>query len=230
MFQVGYSHPVGFEAPAGVTLTVEGNNRVIVSGADKELVGETAARIRRMRPPEPYKGKGIKYAEETIRRKAGKAGAKGRSRSEPCSSDQTPTRACARSGTAAFGAPSAGPPRDRGWRCSAALEHIYCQIIDDTAGHDPGGRLRPRGERCASGEARHQERRARSESASCSPSAPRRRASRRSCSIAAASCTTGGSRPSPTAPARVAWSSSARGAGGRQSPKETTCLGSTPPA
>jgi large subunit ribosomal protein L6 len=78
MFQLGFSHPVGFEAPEGVTLTVEGNNRVVVSGADKELVGETAARIRRIRPPEPYKGKGIKYAEETIRRKAGKAGAKGK--------------------------------------------------------------------------------------------------------------------------------------------------------
>jgi large subunit ribosomal protein L6 len=78
MFQLGFSHPVGFEAPKGVTLTVEGNNRVVVTGADKELVGETAARIRRIRPPEPYKGKGIKYAEETIRRKAGKAGAKGK--------------------------------------------------------------------------------------------------------------------------------------------------------
>jgi large subunit ribosomal protein L6 len=78
MFQLGFSHPVGFEAPEGVTLTLEGNNRVVVTGADKELVGETAARIRRIRPPEPYKGKGIKYAEETIRRKAGKAGAKGK--------------------------------------------------------------------------------------------------------------------------------------------------------
>jgi len=78
MFQLGFSHPVAFEPPPGVTLTLEGNNRVIVSGADKELVGETAARIRRIRPPEPYKGKGIKYAEETIRRKAGKAGAKGK--------------------------------------------------------------------------------------------------------------------------------------------------------
>jgi large subunit ribosomal protein L6 len=76
MFQLGFSHPVAFEAPEGVTLTLEGNNRVIVSGADKEMVGETAARIRRIRPPEPYKGKGIKYAEETIRRKAGKAGGK----------------------------------------------------------------------------------------------------------------------------------------------------------
>ena len=78
MFQLGFSHPVAFEAPEGVTLTLEGNNRVIVSGPDKELVGETAARIRRIRPPEPYKGKGIKYAEETIRRKAGKAGGKGK--------------------------------------------------------------------------------------------------------------------------------------------------------
>jgi large subunit ribosomal protein L6 len=74
--QVGFSHPVEFPAPPGITLTVEGTNRVIVSGADKELVGETAARIRRVRPPEPYKGKGIKYAEEVIRRKAGKAGKK----------------------------------------------------------------------------------------------------------------------------------------------------------
>jgi large subunit ribosomal protein L6 len=78
MFQVGYSHPVAFEPPPGVTLAVEGNNRVVVSGADKEMVGEAAARIRRIRPPEPYKGKGIKYAEETIRRKAGKAGGKGK--------------------------------------------------------------------------------------------------------------------------------------------------------
>ena len=61
-----------------MTLALEGNNRVIVTGADKELVGETAARIRRILPPEPYKGKGIKYAEETIRRKAGKAGGKGK--------------------------------------------------------------------------------------------------------------------------------------------------------
>ena len=74
--QVGYSHPVDFPAPPGITFAVEGTNRVTVSGADKQLVGEVAARIRRVRPPEPYKGKGIKYAEEVIRRKAGKAGGK----------------------------------------------------------------------------------------------------------------------------------------------------------
>jgi large subunit ribosomal protein L6 len=67
---------VPFPAPDGITLTVEGNNRIIVSGNNKEVVGETAARIRRVRPPEPYKGKGIRYANEVVRRKAGKAGSK----------------------------------------------------------------------------------------------------------------------------------------------------------
>jgi large subunit ribosomal protein L6 len=75
--QVGFSHPVLYPAPPGIQFAVQGN-AIIVSGPDKELVGEVAARIRRVRPPEPYKGKGIKYAEETIRRKAGKAGAKKR--------------------------------------------------------------------------------------------------------------------------------------------------------
>lgn len=75
VLQVGYSHPVLVPAPAGISFAVQGN-AITVSGADKELVGEIAAQIRRVRPPEPYKGKGIKYAEEVIRRKAGKAGAK----------------------------------------------------------------------------------------------------------------------------------------------------------
>ena len=75
VLQVGYSHPVLVPAPAGISFVVQAN-AITVSGADKELVGETAAQIRRVRPPEPYKGKGIKYAEEVIRRKAGKAGAK----------------------------------------------------------------------------------------------------------------------------------------------------------
>ncbi|MDQ3812156.1 MAG: 50S ribosomal protein L6 [Chloroflexota bacterium] len=74
VLQVGYSHPVLYPAPPGITFTVQAN-AITVSGADKELVGEVAAQIRRVRPPEPYKGKGIKYAEEVIRRKAGKAGA-----------------------------------------------------------------------------------------------------------------------------------------------------------
>src|SRR5438067_5279085 len=75
VLQVGYSHPVLVPAPAGISFTVTGN-AITVSGADKEMVGEVAAQVRRVRPPEPYKGKGIKYAEEVIRRKAGKAGAK----------------------------------------------------------------------------------------------------------------------------------------------------------
>jgi len=75
VLQVGYSHPVLVPAPPGITFAVQGN-AITVSGADKEMVGEVAAQIRRVRPPEPYKGKGIKYAEEVIRRKAGKAGAK----------------------------------------------------------------------------------------------------------------------------------------------------------
>jgi large subunit ribosomal protein L6 len=76
--QVGYSHPVEFPAPPGIELTVEAGTRIAVTGADKELVGETAARLRRIRPPEPYKGKGIRYAGEVVRRKAGKAAGKKR--------------------------------------------------------------------------------------------------------------------------------------------------------
>jgi len=73
---VGYSKPVEFDLPEGITAIVEKNNMIKLSGIDKEKVGLTAAAIRRIRPPEPYKGKGIKYAEEYIRRKAGKTGTK----------------------------------------------------------------------------------------------------------------------------------------------------------
>jgi large subunit ribosomal protein L6 len=71
---VGYSHPVDVQAPAGIELEVEGTNKIHVRGIDKELVGQTAAEIRGLRPPEPYKGKGIRYEGEYVRRKAGKAG------------------------------------------------------------------------------------------------------------------------------------------------------------
>lgn len=73
VLQVGYSHPVVFEPPAGITIKTEGPTKVVVSGADKAVVGQAAADIRAVRPPEPYKGKGIKYEGEYIRRKAGKA-------------------------------------------------------------------------------------------------------------------------------------------------------------
>jgi len=75
VLSVGYSHPVEMEMPKGIEAKAEGN-KLTIEGADKQLVGEIAARIRRIRKPEPYKGKGIKYADETIRRKAGKSGAK----------------------------------------------------------------------------------------------------------------------------------------------------------
>ena len=71
---LGYSHPVIFEAPQGITFDVPNPNTIIVRGVDKELVGQTAAVIRTKRPPEVYRGKGIKYAEEVIRRKEGKTG------------------------------------------------------------------------------------------------------------------------------------------------------------
>lgn len=74
VFSVGYSHPVMVVPPAGISFTVESPTRLTVSGIDKQLVGQVAANIRAIRKPEPYKGKGIKYADEVIRRKAGKAG------------------------------------------------------------------------------------------------------------------------------------------------------------
>ncbi|MBO5478608.1 MAG: 50S ribosomal protein L6 [Clostridia bacterium] len=76
VMSLGYSHPVEMEAPAGITFDVPNPNTIIVKGIDKELVGQTAAVVRTKRPPEVYRGKGIKYAEEVIRRKEGKAGKK----------------------------------------------------------------------------------------------------------------------------------------------------------
>src|SRR6266851_5195912 len=80
VIQVGYSHPIEVQPPEGISFTVDGVDpatkatRLSVHGIDKQLVGETAASIRRLRKPEPYKGKGIRYAGEAVRRKAGKAG------------------------------------------------------------------------------------------------------------------------------------------------------------
>ena len=73
---LGYSHPVEMTDPEGITSTVDGTNKIIVAGIDKEKVGQYAAEIRAKRPPEPYKGKGIKYSDERIVRKAGKTGKK----------------------------------------------------------------------------------------------------------------------------------------------------------
>lgn len=78
VLNVGFSHQVRVDPPQGIAFIVEGNTRVAVTGIDKQLVGEEAAKLRAIRPPEPYKGKGIKYANERIRRKAGKAGKVGK--------------------------------------------------------------------------------------------------------------------------------------------------------
>ena len=76
VLNLGYSHPINFDLPDGISAEIEKNNIVKLFGIDKELLGQVAASIRRLRPPEPYKGKGIKYAEEHIRKKAGKTGTK----------------------------------------------------------------------------------------------------------------------------------------------------------
>ena len=73
-FALGYSHSITVDPPKGISFAVEGNNKVTVAGIDKQAVGEVAANIRKLRKPEPYKGKGVRYAGENVRRKAGKSG------------------------------------------------------------------------------------------------------------------------------------------------------------
>ena len=75
-FALGYSHPVVYPIPQGISIEIDKSNRLTVTGADRQQVGQVAAEIRRLRKPDPYKGKGIKYSDEIIRRKVGKAGAK----------------------------------------------------------------------------------------------------------------------------------------------------------
>ncbi len=76
LLNLGYSTQIEYEIPEGVSINVEGNNKVSVSGIDKSLVGRVASEIRKLRPPEPYKGKGIRYDDENVRRKVGKSGVK----------------------------------------------------------------------------------------------------------------------------------------------------------
>lgn len=76
VFNLGYSNPITYDIPKGIEIQLDQKNKVVLSGIDKELLGITAAKIRSFRTPEPYKGKGVKYLEETIRRKAGKTGVK----------------------------------------------------------------------------------------------------------------------------------------------------------
>jgi large subunit ribosomal protein L6 len=77
-FSLGYSHPVVYKAPVGITFAVEGTTKVHVDGIDKQRVGQVAAEIRSLRPPEPYKGKGVRYEGEIVRKKLGKAGKAGK--------------------------------------------------------------------------------------------------------------------------------------------------------
>ena len=76
VFSLGFSHPVEFELPQGISATLDKQNKVMLEGIDKELLGHTAAKVRAFRPPEPYKGKGVRYMNEHVRRKVGKAGSK----------------------------------------------------------------------------------------------------------------------------------------------------------
>ncbi len=76
VFSLGFSHPVEFELPKGISATLDKQNKVMLEGIDKELLGHTAAKVRAFRPPEPYKGKGVRYMNEHVRRKVGKAGSK----------------------------------------------------------------------------------------------------------------------------------------------------------
>lgn len=75
-FALGYSHPVIFPIPDGIQIEIDKNNKIVVSGANRQVVGQVSAEIRRLRPPDPYKAKGIRYSNEIIRRKVGKAGAR----------------------------------------------------------------------------------------------------------------------------------------------------------
>ncbi|POQ98771.1 50S ribosomal protein L6 [Alkalispirochaeta sphaeroplastigenens] len=76
LLNLGYSNPIEYMVPEGITITGEGANKLVVQGIDKQLVGKTASEIRKVRPPEPYKGKGVKYEDEYVRRKVGKSGIK----------------------------------------------------------------------------------------------------------------------------------------------------------
>ena len=131
-FALGFSHPVVIPAPEGITFAVETPTRFSVSGIDKQLVGETAANIRKLRKPDPYKGKGVRYAGEVIRRKVGKTGrvmpktqeGDARASVRGCSGDRR-TRAV-RAGTPGCARRSTAAPSARGWRSSAARGTSWC--------------------------------------------------------------------------------------------------------
>ena len=190
-FALGYSHSITVEPPAGISFEVEGTNKLTVKGIDKQAVGEVAANIRKLRKPEPYKGKGVRYAGEVVRRKAGKSGKYMATVSKSAQRDRRHARLRKRiAGTAGASAPRRhpfGPPRLRAGRRRQQGPHRGVRV-------DPRGRpahasrvTRPRRPR---------------RSASWSPSAPRRPASTPSSSTAEATGSPVASPRSPKAPAR----------------------------
>ena len=204
---LGYSHPVVFKLPKGVTAKVD-KNRVTLSSADRDLVGQTAAKVRELRPPEPYKGKGVKYVEEVIKRKVGKAGATGRRRlarqpegnhmlidiSYKKESRKKRHRSLRKriEGTAER-------PRLAVFR---STRHIYAQVIDDLQKKTLVGDLGPGAEGAEGRTTSRQEGGAPRRSAPRSPRSAWRRGSTRSCSTAPVTSTTDVSRRWPTARAK----------------------------
>ena len=202
---LGFSHPVQVDAPDGITFEVPAPTRIVVRGIDKEMVGQVAANIRKIRKPEPYKGKGVRYLGEHVARKAGKTGQVGNAMTVSAEAQARRPHP----------ASPPGPQEGPGHRRASAPGRVPLE----PAHHRPGDRRRRRPH---PGRGLHHRGRpaaaappatstAASRSARSSPSGPRPPASPRSCSTAAASSTTAASRPSPTPPAKQDWSSDGHG-------------------
>ena len=128
---VGFSHPVKYEAPKGIKISVENNTTVKIEGADKEKVGQVAAELRAVRPPEPYKGKGVRYQGEQIRRKAGKTGAKYAMRTIHAPKGRSQLRYRRHLRVRQKVAGTGERPRLVVFR---SLKHIYAQLVNDDLG------------------------------------------------------------------------------------------------
>jgi large subunit ribosomal protein L6 len=194
----GYSHSVPVDAPEGVTFEVPAPNRIVVAGIDKQLVGQVAADIRKIRKPEPYKGKGIRYAGERVLRKAGSPRSRDprHEREEALRQPEAPAPAGAQEGARHR---RASAPR----RVPVEQARLR-QVIDDVAGRTIASASTMEAPPGATAAARS---RPRSRSVSAWPSGRRTPGSTPWSSTAAASSTTVASRPWPTVPAAAGWSS-----------------------
>ena len=130
-FSLGYSHPVVYKAPAGISFAVEGTNKVHVDGIDKQQVGQVAAEIRDLRPPEPYKGKGVRYEGEVVRKKLGKAG-QGRQEVMAARVSRTAQRLKRHGRVRRKVIGTEARPRLQIFR---SLHHTYAFVVDDSKGH-----------------------------------------------------------------------------------------------